>query len=158
MARVFAVDPGTVALAWALYDTTHGLLETGLKRLLGDDVDDRCEQARAALVIFLPDGCNVDVVATERMFSSGRNSDAPLAVVAYLIRRRAKQLGLALVEMSPGTWKKRALGDGNGNAGKAAVKAWATAHFGRKFSSQDEADAACMAVAAVEDIEPAHDH
>lgn len=151
MPRILALDPGTKHLGWALYDSARGLLETGVCFLRGTDVDDRCEQARQELIRLLPAECKVDVVATERMFATGHNSDAPLAVVAYLIRRRVKLLEIALVELSAGTWKKRTVG--KGNATKADVMVWARERFRFPLHRQDEADAACIALAAVEDIE-----
>lgn len=153
MPRILALDPGTTALGWALFDTRRGLVDSGTRKLKGNDVDDRCELARQELITLLPAGCDVDVVALEKMFSAGHNSDAPLAVIAYLIRRRAKVLGIAVVEIAISTWKKRVVGAGN--ASKAESRIAAEERFGRRFASQDEADAACIALAAVEEIEVA---
>lgn len=146
------IDPSTRSLGWALFDTDSvRFVGHGTKKVIGADADERCDALPNLLRELLPFGCNVDAVAIERMFSTGRNADAPLAVVAYLMRRRCRSLGVPYVEIPPATAKKRVVG--NGTAAKAQVRAHIEARFGESFDSTDAADAACVALAAVDEVE-----
>lgn len=152
--RILGIDPGTRALGYAIYDSERDdLLDVGLWELKGKEVDDRLDLVAPAMVDLLPGGCNIDLVAVERMFSTGNSADAALAVVAYLVRRRARCLGIPHVEIPAASVRKIVVG--KGNAKKPEVLAYLVQRFGWEFPTTDASDAAAVAVAGASLVEAA---
>jgi Holliday junction resolvasome RuvABC endonuclease subunit len=78
---------------------------------------------------------------------SGRHRALQLAYVTGVVQAACfEALRCPVWTIPSSAWKKRALGDGRGNATKPQVAEWATSQ-GFAFDSQDEADAIGIAVA-----------
>ena len=149
MARIISLDPGTLNSAWVLYDSTQGrILDYGTWSMKAKvPVDQRLEEVPEWLRQVLPEGCNVDVVVVEKMFSSGRGSDAPLAVFAWMVRCRAHRLGIPCTEIPRSSVLVNAYG--HGRAEKGDLKSLMEFRFNEEFPTEDVADAVALAVASV---------
>ena len=151
--RILGIDPSTSCVGWALYDSErerllgHGRIRP-VRRDLGDataNADDRCRQIAAALVDLIPHECDLDLVASEKQISQRNAGDAPLHVVAYLVRARCAAVEVVCVEIAHASAYKAVCG--RGNAGKPEVKRLLSLRFG-EFLTEDEADALAVAIAA----------
>lgn len=148
--RVLGIDPGTRCLGWALYDTARGeLLDAGVYDLPDvGDADERVRHVPGVLRELIPHGCNLDLVAVEKQFSRDNCADRPLHVVAWMVKTRAREVGLPPPVEIPAASARKAV-VGRGNATKPEVLACLRERLGYDFPSTDASDAACVAVAAV---------
>ena len=148
MPMILAIDPGSRNIAHAIYDSdTRTLMDFGHDTLGGANKIQRLKAARAYIHALLPEGCNVDVCAVERMFSTLSGADFCLHVVSYFVQARCEDLGVLCQEISAGTAKKAATG--HGNARKAEVRVALEAMFGAALT-EDESDAVSVALAAAQ--------
>ena len=86
-----------------------------------------------------------DVVYVERAYGINRNSQSTLMQLLGAFVGGLAANGIKCEEINTSTWKARALK--NGRADKNDVMKWAEETTGRKFKTQDEADALCIAYA-----------
>lgn len=145
--RVLGIDPGTRVSAWAIYDTQ-------LERVLDYEekvfskkagVDDRLREAVEWLGTAIPRDISIDLVAYEKMFTSGNGADAPLAVFAWLIRSRCYATHVPVLEIPHTSVYLEVVG--KGNAKKEEVKDSLESRFQEKFPSTDISDAVAIAIA-----------
>lgn len=86
-----------------------------------------------------------DVVYVERAYGINRNSQSTLMQLLGAFVGGLAAHDIRCEEINTSTWKARALQ--NGRADKDAVMEWAEDTAGKKFATQDEADALCIAYA-----------
>lgn len=156
--RILGIDPSPTCTAWVILDTDterlvgHGRIRV-VKRDLGDaqaSMDDRLKQVEAKLVDLIPHGCNVGLVAYEKQVSMMNFGDAPLHIIAFMIRRRCIMVERLYLEVMHSTAYKAAVG--RGNAKKPEVRKALSERFGEHLT-EDEADAAAVAIAAQTKLE-----
>lgn len=96
-------------------------------------------------------------VGVEQPFAAGRVIEPiqwfACGVVLEVVAARLP--GVPVLPIEPMSWKARALGKGHGHAKKAEVMTWARREFAYVGSSEDEADAAGIAVATALGLSPA---
>jgi Holliday junction resolvasome RuvABC endonuclease subunit len=110
-------------------------------------VDDRLREATHWLGLILPPAVSIDLVAYEKMFTSGNGADAPLAVFAYLIRNRCYATGIPVLEIPHTSAYLHAIG--KGNATKEEVKSSLESRFQEEFPNTDISDAVAIALGAI---------
>ena len=127
-------DVAVVTVPITVGDATEG------ERLGLFDRQVRCN-ARTLAELFPP-----TVVWVEQ--PSGRHRALQLAYASGVVQAALFEVlgGVPVWSIPSSAWKRRALGDGHGNATKAQVRAWVD-EVGIDVNDQDEADAAGIAIA-----------
>lgn len=146
--RIIGIDPGTKRMGFACLDTEDNtILNAGHYDFSGKDVDIRLLDIERRLSdIFYYERRWFDTVAYEKMFSMGNAADAPLAVVAWMIRKYCKMTGVEFIEIPHTSVYKEITGDGKST--KEDVKAFLESLYDTHFVSLDASDAAAIAIAA----------
>jgi Holliday junction resolvasome RuvABC endonuclease subunit len=148
--KLLSCDPSLANTGFCIYDTiTHNWKTRPLPQLPGKHprvvtLGRLYSYTKKHLHKLRPDIFVVESYA----FAASTRSLTQLAEVGGVVRLAAYQVGLPIIEVTPGEWKKITLGEGKGNLKKDDVRTLACKMVkGLSDLTQDEIDAFLMAKA-----------
>lgn len=158
MIKILAIDPGSVAMGWAMVDMFEDFSEirfvdSGVLKMSSDlPLARRCGLIADYVQKLLVKGAiPVAYAAVEKTLQGGHGNVKSAFTLAEARSAAVTALALAgifAVDMYPNVWKAATVG--NGAASKADIKQYAIRYFpelGDKKITNDQSDAICIAIA-----------
>lgn len=146
--KILGIDPGSVELGWAAFDSDtyelRALTEKYPKSMPADERMDRIE----AMLDRLLSTMRPDYVAVELQRRHGDRGDNILLAMWQLVRSLCRRHKIPCGQLHIGTARRIAVG--NGHATKEEVRKVLEFDYKIKFPDTNASDAACIAVAALE--------